>query len=1008
MATKLSASANNWLGTGTTNDSIDADAGDDTLDGALGNDTLWGSVGNDLVAGGAGNDVLYGGDGNDVLDGGINNDSLLADAGNDFVYGGTGDDTLYGSTGNDNLSGGNNNDTLYGGVGTDALDGGDGNDTLYDSDSATYGTSNAEHDELIGGTGSDKFYGGYDFMWGNEGNDTFIIKNQATVYGGSSDDTITVSNTNATLASWLDGNSGNDTITAGSGNDTLFSGYGSDRLNGGAGNDNYIITFDEFSTQDITTDSSGTDTAYYIRDFKGDSRDDDFDVTFNPPLELDPLAKDINYAVTLPKDIENAVLDDQIYVNNPDSLTYVIAWLTGNTLNNRLTGSSLYDILDGAAGNDTISAGDGNDIIYVGQGTDSIDGGAGEDMLASTVTFDLKNVTNVEDIDLLNAGSNINAIGNGVDNVLSGSADNNSLIGNAGDDVLNAWPVEFKATVFSGKDTLIGGTGNDNYYIDSANEDVITEMGSTIGGIDTVNFKSFSQVDTYTLAEGVENLNMVDKLTQGVGNNLNNRIIGNAGANTIRGGYGDDYLDGSTAIDTLEGGYGDDTYVVDDTKDTIKENSGQGNDWVQSEKINLNLSAQPNWGDIENARLIKKADINVSGNAVNNSLVGNEGVNKLDGLAGIDTLAGGKGNDTYVIDSLTDTLIEIAPERDSADKIKEGWRDTIQSSISFSIVPTAHFVAALNFENLTLSNTGTGTTATGNLNDNEIKGNDIANTLYGLEANDTLDGAGGLDTLIGGIGDDTYILSNDGDVVKEEGLTAAGEGGNDTVEISYSYDLTNLVNIENLTLGGINDVNGTGNIADNIIKGNAKKNLLNGGAGNDSLTGGEGIDTIAGGTGADTIDLTESTQVTDTVRIAAGDNKANITDADKVIKFKVSTTVTQADLLDLPNTLIAANTGVTIDGIDAGTIKSHQISNGIVKFFSGVPTSVSSSNLSYAIEYLVSNITTNGTTVAFQVGSDMWVFQDGGTNDILVQLVGVGTITALSNSVSGISTIHII
>ena len=48
--------------------------------------------------------------------------------------------------------------------------------------------------------------------------------------------------------------------------------------------------------------------------------------------------------------------------------------------------------------------------------------------------------------------------------------------------------------------------------------------------------------------------------------------------------------------------------------------------------------------------------------------------------------------------------------------------------------------------------------------------------------------------------------------------------------------------VENLTLLGTGDINGTGNALNNIITGNAGSNVLNGAAGNDTLTGGAGND----------------------------------------------------------------------------------------------------------------------------------------------------------------------
>ncbi|TAL47050.1 MAG: calcium-binding protein [Methylovulum sp.] len=1007
MATfKFTSGPDNQVGTNG-NDSMDALGGDDTLDGNFGNDLLLGNTGNDLIAGGGGIDTLKGGDGNDVLDGGTENDQLFGDAGDDLVYGGTGLDTLNGGSGNDYLSGGADNDKLYGGSGSDALDGGDGNDTLSDTDNTTiYGTASAEHDEMIGGLGNDIFYGGYDIMWGGDGNDNFNVKNQGTTYGGTGNDIITISNTNANLASWLEGGLGNDSITAGTGNDTLFSGYGKDTLKGGSGNDSYVITFDNFyddsgnpdTGADSIIDSSGTDTIYYIRDFKSDGRDDDLDTAGK---ELDPVLKSNDYDIIMPIDIENAVLDDQVFVNNPNSLTYTIAWLTGNSRANDIKGSNLYDILDGAAGNDTINAGDGSDTIFAGEGKDKINGGSGSDWAASRTNFNLAtDSTNVENIDLLDFSTAISATGNNRNNTLIGNKFNNKLYGAAGNDVLDGW---FYSTTFyapvidtlktTGDDILTGGSGDDLYRIDSP-EDKIVEAAST-GGIDTVEYKGAIDKDTYVLPDGVENLKMLDKLKGGEGNNLNNRITGSSAANILKGGYGNDYLDGGTGLDAFEGGYGDDTFVVDNISEVIKEVAGQGSDWVQSANINLDLN-NANWGgNIENARLTgTTTNLNVTGNASSNQLIGNGGSNVLEGLGGKDTLEGGLGDDTYRVDTLTDTLIEIANSLDTAGKIKTGWIDTIQSSVNFTLA------SLLNFENLSLTGSAA-KTATGNTNDNIVTGNDLANTLSGLDGNDTLDGAGGLDTLIGGKGNDIYRLSNDGDVITEG---SGATDGTDTIEIQNTLDLNDYNNVENLTLTGTLAANGTGTNNANVINGNSAINTLTGLDGNDTLKGGEGTDTVIGGKGADTLDLTESLASKDVVRIASGDSAASTIEADKIIKFALF-----YDTLDLVGTKIVANAS-TVNGKDVGSIMSHSISNGIIKFDDAdtyaAPLSITSTtNLSSVIDYLKANIT-DSSTAAFQVGTDIWVFQDNGSSDTLVDLVGI---TASSLSIGGFSStaIHI-
>ncbi len=132
-----------------------------------------------------------------------------------------------------------------------------------------------------------------------------------------------------------------------------------------------------------------------------------------------------------------------------------------------------------------------------------------------------------------------------------------------------------------------------------------------------------------------------------------------------------------------------------------------------------------------------------------------------------------------------------------------------------------------------------------------IYGDDGNDTLAGGLGDDLLDGGLGADTMRGGSGDDSYLVDNAADVVDE---LNDGGAGIDTVFASITLSLgsaTLLGSVENLTLTGTADLDGTGNTLANVIFGNSGNNHLFGNAGNDTLSGGLGNDVLDGGSGVD-------------------------------------------------------------------------------------------------------------------------------------------------------------
>ncbi|MBD2691626.1 calcium-binding protein [Anabaena catenula] len=420
-------------------------------------------------------------------------------------------------------------------------------------------------------------------------------------------------------------------------------------------------------------------------------------------------------------------------------------------------------------------------------------------------------------------------IGDSTNNFLVGTDVNDEIFGLEGND-----------TILSslGNDTLDGGLGTDTADYSNLNQSITllpTGILKKSGGstdqlvkIEKIIANSSvgnNTIDTSSAGAGVSinvNLGTQSLTVNGVpgvgsftvvnfddvkGTNANDTITGDSQNNQLFGNGGNDYLDGGLGNDTMNGGLGNDIYVVDSIGDVVKETStlaAEIDDVYSS--ISYTLGA-----NVENLTLIGTVAINGTGNALNNSLRGNTANN---------TLNGGDGNDVFF--SLAGDDIIHAGNGD--DKAFGGTgNDTIKGEVGNDV----------------------------------LYGEDGNDTLDGGAGNDFLDGGLGNDTMNGGLGDDIYVVDSIGDVVKETSTLATEI---DQVQSSVSYTLG--ANVENLTLIGTGNINGTGNSLNNSITGNASNNTLNGLdgddvffslAGDDIINAGNGNDKAFGGTGNDTI-----------------------------------------------------------------------------------------------------------------------------------------------------------
>jgi len=235
-----------------------------------------------------------------------------------------------------------------------------------------------------------------------------------------------------------------------------------------------------------------------------------------------------------------------------------------------------------------------------------------------------------------------------------------------------------------------------------------------------------------------------------------------------------------------------------------------------------------------------------TGAAGNDSFTGGAGNDSLNGGAGADSMVGGAGDDTYNVDNAGDLTLELAGE--GYDRVFASRNWTLGDEIErLTLTGTANLNGMGNASANRLDGNAGANILDGGAGDDSLYGLSGDDSLIGGGGNDLLDGGFGADTMQGDAGDDSYIVDHAGDVVTEQ----AG-GGSDRVSASISYTLG--AEIEQLTLTGTADLDGTGNALANRLDGNAGANLLDGLKGNDSLYGLGGNDTLAGGEGNDKLD----------------------------------------------------------------------------------------------------------------------------------------------------------
>ncbi|UWR42399.1 M10 family metallopeptidase C-terminal domain-containing protein [Phaeobacter inhibens] len=586
---------------------IIGDDSNETLDGGAGGNTIFGLGGDDLIIGGR--DTLASRDINNTIDIADLEDQTETDDGNDALYGGDGNDTINGGAGDDLLDGGDGDDLLRGQAGVDVFRGGAGIDTVdFSQESPFQLLVNLETNVASGGTASgdtfysienligsddriDRFIGTSDnnHFWGQGGGDVFN--------GGGGDDT-------------LDGGNDGDMLYGEDGDDVLIGGSGQDYLDGGAGVDTVVYTA---SSVGVTVDlENGTarggdadgpvqivgrgttirhDIIVDVENAVGSLHDDHLIGTDGENALSGGAGDDVlsggggadlldGGAGSDTADYANATRGVKLNMTNgkTEGDTYVsIENLSGSGFNDRMKGDAADNVLTGQGGDDTLRGAAGDDIL-LGDFADAADAipqpglGTGYATLGPDATnnsietaFDISdNFSLTEDPDIFDSTSvlhtTVNATGNGQGGYYSidlaaGTVLTIDIDGIADPNVHDSWV------------RLLDGEGN----IVTQNDDGGGDPGST-SNRDSSTVFVVEETGTYFIVEGSWSPDAPEgwseSVPEGSTYELNVSVEfppapaqpGEAGADVLRGGRGNDLLDGGLMADTLIGGKGDDFF----------------------------------------------------------------------------------------------------------------------------------------------------------------------------------------------------------------------------------------------------------------------------------------------------------------------------------------------------------------------------------------------------------------------------------------------------------------
>ena len=427
------------------------------------------------------------------------------------IDGGAGQDSISNTAANVSINGGSGDDSITSSGKYDTIDAGEGDNHIEL-------TKNSTRQTVIAGAGDDYILnaGKNNSISTGAGNDTILTSGaSASIRGGNGSDVFIFDGGGGIIqdydtADMIEFMTGTASVTT-KNDDVIFT-VGANKVTVKGGKDK-VITYQDTSGElsyPQTVSLSGATTATLLQNYSKDS----FNVA--------------NYGSEITKIDASAVVHDLTIIGNKNA--------------NRIIGTAQDDSISGLAGADTILGGAGNDTLLGGKGNDSLSGGAGSDVFvyASGDGNDIIANYAEEDRILITSGTaNVTTSGS---NVILNVGSGKITVKNAAKKVV----------------TYVDSTGV-NYYPKNPDPVILTGTGATLRA-------NYSKA-TYTATAKLITVDASD-VTRDL------KIMGNAKANDIYGGSGNDSINGGVKADTLQGGAGNDTLLGGEGNDELYGGTG--------------------------------------------------------------------------------------------------------------------------------------------------------------------------------------------------------------------------------------------------------------------------------------------------------------------------------------------------------------------------------------------------------------------------------------------------